>query len=138
MLKNEGWIQLWYIIRTFINVAMYSQYNSNKRKEKRKRKPIKMSKFVQIVYLIRDLFLRYTSNSNLIIKRWINRWCTPTIPALKRQRNHEFEASLEYTVRLSQKQSTKHKQIIFKWKEDLNRNFSKNIQIGAWKVAQHS
>jgi hypothetical protein len=29
----KGWIQLWYIIRTFVNVTMYSQYNNNKRKK---------------------------------------------------------------------------------------------------------
>jgi hypothetical protein len=25
----EGWIQLWSIVRTFVNVTMYPQYNNN-------------------------------------------------------------------------------------------------------------
>jgi hypothetical protein len=25
----KGWIQLWYIIKTFVNVTMYPQYNNN-------------------------------------------------------------------------------------------------------------
>jgi hypothetical protein len=26
---GRGWIQLWYIVRTFVNVTMYLQYNNN-------------------------------------------------------------------------------------------------------------
>jgi hypothetical protein len=29
---GRGWIQLWYIVRTFINVTMYPQFNNNKNK----------------------------------------------------------------------------------------------------------
>jgi hypothetical protein len=28
----RGWIQLWYVVRTSVNVTMYSQYNNNKNK----------------------------------------------------------------------------------------------------------
>jgi hypothetical protein len=28
--NGGGWIQLWYIIRTFVSVTMYPQYNNNK------------------------------------------------------------------------------------------------------------
>jgi hypothetical protein len=28
---RRGWIQLWYIVRTLINVTMYPQYNNNKK-----------------------------------------------------------------------------------------------------------
>jgi hypothetical protein len=31
--KDGGWIQLWYITRTFVNVTMFPQYNSNKKKD---------------------------------------------------------------------------------------------------------
>jgi hypothetical protein len=27
----RGWIQLWYIVRTSVNVTMYPQYNNNKK-----------------------------------------------------------------------------------------------------------
>jgi hypothetical protein len=34
--KGELWrIQLWYIVRTFVNVTMYPQYNKNKNKFKK-------------------------------------------------------------------------------------------------------
>jgi hypothetical protein len=29
----RGWIQLWYIIKTFITIPIYSQYNNNKLKK---------------------------------------------------------------------------------------------------------
>jgi hypothetical protein len=28
----KGWIQLWYIVRTFVNDTVYPQYNSNNKK----------------------------------------------------------------------------------------------------------
>jgi hypothetical protein len=28
---QRGWMQLWYILRTFVNVTMYSQYKNNKK-----------------------------------------------------------------------------------------------------------
>jgi hypothetical protein len=31
----RGWIQLWHIVRTFVNVTMHSQYNHNKKKKER-------------------------------------------------------------------------------------------------------
>jgi hypothetical protein len=33
-LNTEGWIQLWDIVRTTVNVTMYLQYNNNKNKLK--------------------------------------------------------------------------------------------------------
>jgi hypothetical protein len=30
-----GWIQIWYIVRTFVNVTMYSQYNNNNNNNKK-------------------------------------------------------------------------------------------------------
>jgi hypothetical protein len=30
----EGWIQLWYIVKTFVNVTMYPQFNNNKKENK--------------------------------------------------------------------------------------------------------
>jgi hypothetical protein len=32
------WIQLWYIIRTFVNVTVYLQYNNNIIKNRKKKK----------------------------------------------------------------------------------------------------
>jgi hypothetical protein len=29
--ENDGGSELWYILRTFINVTMYPQYNNNKK-----------------------------------------------------------------------------------------------------------
>jgi hypothetical protein len=30
----KGWIQLWYIVKTFVNITMYPQYNNNKKESK--------------------------------------------------------------------------------------------------------
>jgi hypothetical protein len=30
--NDGGWVQLWYIERTFVNVTMYPQYNNNNNK----------------------------------------------------------------------------------------------------------
>jgi hypothetical protein len=34
---QKGWIQLWYIVRTFVNITMCSLYNNNKKKRKEKK-----------------------------------------------------------------------------------------------------
>jgi hypothetical protein len=32
----RGWVQLWYIVRYFVNVTMYSQYNNNNNNKRKK------------------------------------------------------------------------------------------------------
>jgi hypothetical protein len=34
--ENDGWIQILYMVRTFANVTIYPQYNSNNKKLKMK------------------------------------------------------------------------------------------------------
>jgi hypothetical protein len=45
---GRGWIQLWYIVRIFVNVTRYIQYNNNKREEKKKSVTIFTEYLIQV------------------------------------------------------------------------------------------
>jgi hypothetical protein len=39
-IKYREWIQLWYIVRSFVNATMYPQYNNNMIKKRQNKKKI--------------------------------------------------------------------------------------------------
>jgi hypothetical protein len=64
----EGWIQLWYTVRTFINVTMCSQYNDNKNKLRIKCKNNRVSSQTT-VELTWKIIIKYIYKSLQLLKK---------------------------------------------------------------------
>jgi hypothetical protein len=56
----KGWIQLWYIVRTFVKITIYPQYNNNLKREKIKSSEFSHDWFLEIELLrqIKVIFIR--------------------------------------------------------------------------------
>jgi hypothetical protein len=68
----EGWIQLWYIVKTFANVTMHSQYNDNKNNTHTHMDKLHLAQNNASFFLrLLITFLTYTKLNNFILNRYI-------------------------------------------------------------------